>query len=69
MSKANLLQKMRYTKFMAIPDNVDNNTYPLFESESSSLAAKLFSDFCCNGCKCQTSSDHHFTQDIIDFEQ
>lgn len=43
---------------MAILDNVDNNTYPLFESESSSEPIKLFSDSCSNGCACQTSSDH-----------
>jgi hypothetical protein len=56
---------------MAILDNVDNNTYPLFESESSSLAIKVFSETCCNGCSCQTSSDHDidFVQDIIDFDQ
>lgn len=56
---------------MAILDNVDNDQYPLFESESSSEGVKLFSDSCCNGCTCQTSSDHNteFVQDIIDFEQ
>ena len=43
---------------MAILDNVDNNTYPLFETESSSLAIKVFSETCCNGCTCQTDSDH-----------
>jgi len=54
-----------------ILDNVDNNPYPLFESESSSLAIKVFSETCCNGCSCQTSSDHdiNFVQDIIDFDQ
>jgi hypothetical protein len=43
---------------MAILDNVDNNTYPLFETESTSLAVKIFSDICCNGCSCKTESDH-----------
>jgi hypothetical protein len=43
---------------MAILDNVDNNTYPLFEPESSSLDIKVFSDTCCNGCACQSESDH-----------
>ena len=43
---------------MAILDNVDNDTYPLFETESSSLAINNFSDCCSNGCKCQTESDH-----------
>ena len=43
---------------MAILDNVDNNTYPLFETESASLAIKVFSDMCCNGCSCQSGSDH-----------
>ena len=56
---------------MAILDNVDNDNYPLFETESTSLAVKIFSDSCCNGCSCQTSSDHdtEFVQDVIDFEQ
>ena len=62
---------MRYTKHMAILDNVDNNTYPLFESESSSGQIKLISDSCCNGCICTSDKDHdtEFVQDIIDFEQ
>ena len=56
---------------MAILDNVDNDKYPLFESESSSEVIQNFSDCCSNGCACQTSSDHNteFVQDIIDFEQ
>jgi len=60
-----------YNKSMAILDNVDNDSYPLFESESSPGEIKLFSDSCCNGCACQTSSDHNteFVQDVIDFEQ
>ena len=55
---------------MAILDNLDNE-FPLFESESSSGEIKIFSDSCCNGCTCQTSSDHdtEFVQDLIDFEQ
>jgi len=62
---------MRYTKYMAILDNVDNDQYPLFESESSSEVIQNFSDCCSNGCACQTSSDHYteFVQDVIDFEQ
>jgi len=47
-----------YNNDMAILDNVDNNTYPLFESESSSLAMKGFSETCCNGCSCKSESDH-----------
>jgi hypothetical protein len=43
---------------MAILDNVDNDTYPLFEPEHASLAVKVFADTCCNGCSCQSSSDH-----------
>lgn len=37
---------------------LDNSKYPLFESESSSLAMKIFSDFCCNGCICTSEKDH-----------
>lgn len=28
------------------------------EMESTSLAVKIFSDFCCNGCSCKSTSDH-----------
>jgi hypothetical protein len=64
-------QILRYNKFMAILDNVDNDLYPLFESESSSGGIEISKDICCNGCNCQTSSDHNidFVQDVIDFEQ
>ena len=70
MSKANLPQKIRYTKTMAILNNLDNE-YPLFESESSSGPIKLFSDSCCNGCICTSDKNHdtEFVQDIIDFDQ
>jgi hypothetical protein len=50
--------KIGYNNNMAILDNVDNDKYPLFETESTSLAIKVFSETCCNGCTCQTSSDH-----------
>jgi hypothetical protein len=43
---------------MAILDNVDNDIYPLFETESSSGVIKIFSETCCNGCSCQSESDH-----------
>ena len=60
-------QILGYNKSMAILDNLDDG-YPLFESESFSGGIK---DICCNGCNCQTSSDHNieFIQDFIDFEQ
>jgi hypothetical protein len=47
-----------YNNYMAILDNVDNDKYPLFETESSSLAMKVFSETCCNGCSCKSESDH-----------
>ena len=47
-----------YNNDMAILDNVDNNTYPLFETESSSLEIKVFSETCCNGCSCQSPFAH-----------
>lgn len=45
--------------------------FPQYETESSSLAMKLFSDFCCNGCSCQTQADHdtEFVLEEIDLEQ
>ena len=42
---------------MAILNNLDNEK-PLFETESTSLAVKIFSDICCNGCSCKSESDH-----------
>jgi hypothetical protein len=42
---------------MSILKNLDNE-YPLFESESSSLDIKVFSDTCCNGCTCKSDKDH-----------
>jgi hypothetical protein len=58
----------RYTKTMTF---FQQDLFPEFETESSSGFLKLFSDTCCNGCSCQTSSDHNteFVLDVIDFEQ
>jgi hypothetical protein len=36
---------------MAILDNVDNNTYPLFETEPSSLSVKIFLETVCKDCE------------------
>jgi hypothetical protein len=49
---------MGETNLMSILDNVDNDKYPLFETESTSLAVKVFSETCCNGCSCKSESDH-----------
>lgn len=49
---------------MAILDNVDNDLYPLFESESTSGGIQ---DICSDGCNC--TSDHEFVMEEIDFEQ
>ena len=54
---------------MAILDNVDNDKYPLFESESFSGGMEIAKDICSNGCNCQTSSDHNFVMEEIDFDQ
>jgi hypothetical protein len=50
---------------MAILENIENSWDDEFNFESSiykpemqNLAAKIFSDICCNGCSCKTSSDH-----------
>lgn len=70
LNELKMTTEERYNNTMAILDNLDNQ-FPLFESESSSGEIKNISDSCCNGCACQTSSDHNteFVQDIIDFEQ
>jgi hypothetical protein len=56
---------------MAILDNVDNDLYPLFESESSSGCIENggIQDICSNGCKCTSEHNIDFVQDFIDFEQ
>jgi len=46
-----------YNNSMAILNNLDNEQ-PLFETESTSLAIKVFSETCCNGCSCKSESDH-----------
>ena len=58
----------RYTKTMTF---FQQDLFPEFEQESSSLAMKIFSDFCCNGCSCKTSSDHdtEFVLEEIDFDK
>jgi hypothetical protein len=50
---------------MGILDNLENAWDDEFNFESSlykpeidSLAVKIFSDICCNGCSCKTESDH-----------
>ena len=55
-----------YNRSMAILYNVDNDKYPLFESESFSGGTKYI---CSNGCNCTSEHDTEFIQDIIDFEQ
>ena len=59
-------QILGYNKTMAILDNVDNDLYPLFESESSSGGIQ---QICSNGCNCTSEHNIDFVQDIIDFEQ
>ena len=56
---------------MSILDNLDNDLYPMFESESSSGVIQNFSDSCSNGCGCRGYTGHgtEFIQDTIDFDQ
>jgi len=56
----------RYTKTMTF---FQQDLFPEFEPESSSGFLKLFSDSCSNGCACQTSSDHEFVLEEIDFDK
>jgi hypothetical protein len=42
---------------MSILDNLENSID--FDREShQSLAVKVFSDTCCNGCSCKSENDH-----------
>jgi hypothetical protein len=43
--------------------------YPLFESESFPGGIEISKDICSNGCRCQSSSDHNFVMEEIDFDQ
>ena len=46
-----------YNKTMSILDNLENSID--FDREShQSLAVKVFSDTCCNGCTCKSDNDH-----------
>jgi hypothetical protein len=46
-----------YNKPMSILDNLENSID--FDREShQSLAVKVFSDTCCEGCSCKTENDH-----------
>ena len=67
---------------MGILENFENAWDVDFQYESapikatnnagdSSLEIKLFSETCCDGCTCKTSSDHNkeFVLEEIDFEQ
>jgi hypothetical protein len=42
---------------MAILENLENS-WDKPEPQYESLAMKIFSDFCCNGCSCKSESDH-----------
>ena len=39
-------------------NNEQLSLFPKYESESTSLAMKIFSEFCCDGCSCKSSRDH-----------
>lgn len=39
-------------------DNIQLSLFPEYESESQSLAMKIFSEFCCDGCSCKSTSNH-----------
>lgn len=43
-----------YNKYMEIAD-----FNKMLGQESENLAVKIFSETCCNGCTCQSSSDHN----------
>lgn len=72
---------MRYNEFMGILENFENAWDIEFQNESApikltnhagdtSLAAKLFSDSCCDGCTCKKSTDHdtEFQMDELDLD-
>jgi len=43
---------------MGILDNFESAWDKEFQFEHLNLAAKIFTETCCNGCSCQTSKDH-----------
>jgi hypothetical protein len=52
------LHGIGYNRSMSILDNLENAWDIEFQFEHQNLAAKVFSDTCCNGCSCKTESDH-----------
>lgn len=49
---------LRYNEFMGILDNLESAWDEEFQFEHTNLAVKMFSETCCNGCSCQSSTDH-----------
>jgi hypothetical protein len=50
-----ILLKPLFLKIQGIIKTMTNQPEPQYES----LAMKIFSDFCCNGCSCKSESDHN----------
>ena len=46
------------SNLMAILENIENSWNEI-DLQYESLAMKIFSDFCCNGCSCKSESDHN----------
>ncbi len=42
---------------MAILENLENAMWD-DDPKNESLAIKIFSEFCCDGCSCKSESDH-----------
>jgi hypothetical protein len=60
-----ICQGIGYNKSMGILDNLENSwddefffESAIYKPEMESLAAKLFSEICCDGCSCKSESDH-----------
>lgn len=43
---------------MGILDNLESAWDKEFSFEHTNLAAKIFSETCCNGCSCKVEEDH-----------
>lgn len=54
-----------YNKYMAILENLENSWDNNFQFEHTSLAVKVFTDTCCNGCLCQTPKDHKIESSCV----
>lgn len=56
---------MQENTFNKMIKNTESAWDEEFSFEHTSLAAKVFSDICCNGCSCQSPKDHKLESSCV----